>query len=166
MKTLLFLIMLCLTVYGQKEKPTYEELEDIFFYTSTKLDEARDSVSILKEINKKQMQALQNSLKIQENDSIQLMNCEKQVEILKVEMTKLELPPVIEWKGFYPGISAAYPFNDSVLTKQTIIDGLMFDLTATFKFAVMKLIDVSALIGIPLRKEKFYIKLQTDYRLF
>lgn len=159
---IVLLILISTPVYSQ----TYEELQDIFFYTSKKLDEARDSIKILNSIKARQDIIIVNHKKVLQKDSVLLMNCEQQVEVLKVEAAKIELPAVIKWKGLYPGLSIAYPFNDSVLTKQTFFDGLKYDLTASFKFEVIGKLDVSGIVGIPLRKEKFYIKIQTDWKVF
>lgn len=161
-KLLIALLLISGTVFGQ----TYEELQDIFFYTSMKLDQARDSIEIMKKIAYKQDSIINNDKKIRAGDSLELLNKDAAIELLKGEVTRVELPPMVEWKGFWPGLSVAYPFNDSVLTKQTVFDGLKYDITAAFKFAVMRVIDIAGIIGIPLRKEKFYIKLQTDWRVF
>jgi len=161
-KLLIGLLLISGTVFGQ----TFEELQDIFFYTSKKLDQARDSIEIMKKIAYKQDSIINNDKKIIAGDSLEMLNKDAALEILKGEVARVELPPVIEWKGFYPGLSVAYPFNDSVLTKQTVFDGLKYDLTAAFKFSVIGRLDIAGIVGIPLRKEKFYIKLQTDWRVF
>lgn len=160
------IIVLLMFVSGSVYSQTYEELQDIFFYTSVKLDQARDSIEIMKSIIHKQDSVIQNDKVIIRNDSLEIRNNEAAIEMLKGEVTKVELPPMVEWKGFYPGLSIAYPFNDSVLTKQTLLDGLRYDLTAAFKFSIIGRLDIAGIVGIPLRKEKFYIKLQTDWRVF
>lgn len=161
-KLLIALLLISGTAFGQ----TFEELQDIFFYTSKKLDQARDSIEIMKKIASKQDSIINNDKKIRAGDSLELLNKDAAIELLKSEVTKVELPPVVEWKGFWPGLSVAYPFNDSVLTKQTVFDGLQYDITAAFKFSVIGRLDIAGIVGIPLRKEKFYIKLQTDWRVF
>lgn len=162
MKIFVILILFTVSSFGQ----TYEELQDIFFYTSKKLDEARDSIRIMNQIKARQDIIIGNYKKVVITDSVQLHNCEQQVEILKIEATKIDMPPLITFRGFYTGVSVNYRFDSEIITQQTIIAGLKYDLTGSFKFEAIGRIDLTGQVYIPLRKESFGIKVNAEYKLF
>jgi hypothetical protein len=146
---------------------TFDELQDIFYYTSKKLDAARDSVRILNQKAGLQDSIISNQNKIIKNDSMININNEQVIKTLKEQLYKTDDEnALIVFKGFYGGLTAAYAFNDEAITKQTIIEGTFYDLTGMFKFDLMNKAMISGGIGIPLRKEKFYLKIAVEYKLF
>ncbi len=146
---------------------TFEQLQDIFYYTSKKLDAARDSISILEKKTDLQDSIINNQNRIIKNDSLVNDNNEQIIGTLKEQLFKgSQESGFIEFKGFYAGLTASYSFNDSIITKHTIIEGTAYDLTGIFKFDVMNKACISGGIGIPLRKDKFYIKISVEWKVF
>lgn len=161
------LIPLTPFIRGNVYSQTFDELQDIFYYTSKKLDAARDSVQILEKKTDVQDSIINNQKRIIKNDSLVNANNEQIIVTLKEQLYyRSEKSAFIEFKGFYAGLTASYSFNDSVISKHTIIEGTVYDLTGTFKFDIMNKACISGGIGIPLRKEKFYLKISVEYKLF
>jgi hypothetical protein len=147
---------------------TYQELQDIFYFTSKKLDAARDSISALKrldsviQIQKKQ---LQKDSMIIANESVLNSNYQKQINILSEELYKKDEKPSFEFRGFYMGLSSFYCLDSNII-KYSVWENMKYNVTGTFKFNILDRIDFSCGIEIPLRKEKFFINTNLDWRIF
>jgi hypothetical protein len=166
MKKIIILLILILSVKCMSQ--TYEELQDIFFYTSKKLDAARDSIVALKRLDSIiviQNIQLKKDSTIQKNDSIIQSSFEKQINILTEEIYKKDIKPTFEFRGFYLGLSSFYNVDSNII-KNTFWGSLKYDVTGTFKFNVLDRIDLSMVIGIPVRKENFFIKTNLEWRIF
>lgn len=98
--------------------------------------------------------------------AMQLKERDGQIELFKQREARLEIPPVLRWRGFFPGISVAYRFDSEVITQQTVIAGLRYDLTGSFKVEALGKFDMTGQIFIPLRKESFGLKVFVEYKLF
>lgn len=102
-----------------------------------------------------------------DRDSLKLTLHDKEIFITSLKQSfSPVIPSLVTWRGFYMGIGVAYPFNDSIITQSTFFAGLKYDLTATFKFSVVDKFDISGQVGIPLRKEKIYLRANLEYRIF
>jgi hypothetical protein len=151
---------------GDKYKNMYEITRDELYLTYLRLDSSRSILNVLS----KQADNLKNenfykdsiinNLKLVQNNS------EQEFSLLKNELAKQKETKFFEFKGFYAGISAYYRFDDSVLTKETILNGLKYDLTGTAKLSINGVIEFQGGISIPLRNEKFIIKISAEYKLF
>jgi hypothetical protein len=166
MKKLFILLNLFIVINCMSQ--TYEELQDIFYFTSKKLDAARDSLNALKNldsvINIQKKQLAKDSV-ILKNDSVLYANYEKKVSILSEELYKRDVKPVFEFKGFFAGLSSSY-LLDSNIIKNTIWNSLKYDLTGSLKFTFFDKIDLSCAIGIPVRKENIFLKTNIEWRIF
>jgi hypothetical protein len=150
MKNFLFSLLLFAVISEISVSQTYEELQDIFYFTSKKLDAARDSIGILELKTNVQDSIINNQKRIISNDSLINTNNEQIINTLKEQL----------------GLTASYSFNDPAITKQTIIEGTVYDLTGTFRFDVMDKGSLSGSVGIPLRNEKFYVKVCAEWKVF
>jgi hypothetical protein len=167
MKNFLFSLLLFAVISEISVSQTYEELQDIFYFTSKKLDAARDSIGILELKTNVQDSIINNQKRIISNDSLINTNNEQIINTLKEQLYKgNEETGFIQFKGFYAGLTASYSFNDPAITKQTIIEGTVYDLTGTFRFDVMDKGSLSGSVGIPLRNEKFYVKVCAEWKVF
>jgi|WetSurMetagenome_2_1015567.scaffolds.fasta_scaffold181988_1 hypothetical protein len=164
----IIIIILVLIFSTKCMSQTYEELQDIFFYTSKKLDAARDSLNALKRLDSviiiQKNQLVKDSVR-QRNDSLISSSFEKQVNILTGELYKQSEKPAFEFRGFYVGLSSLYKV-DSNIVKSTFWESLKYDITGTFKFNILDKIDLSIGIGIPIRKENFITKANIEWRIF
>lgn len=166
MKKLIIFLNLLITINCMSQ--TYEELQDIFYYTSKKLDAARDSINTLKRLDSViviQKKQLQKDSSIFKNDSVLNANYKKQINILSEEIYKKDEQPAFQFRGFYVGISSFYGV-DSNIFKNSVWNSLKYDITGTFKFNVLNRIDISCGIGLPMRKENLFIKANIDWRVF
>lgn len=100
------------------------------------------------------------------NLQIELLGKDEQIELFKQREARLEIPPVLKWRGFFPGISFEYRFDSEVITQQTIIAGLKYDLAGSFKVEALGRLDLTGQVVIPLRKESFGLKVFVEYRAF
>jgi hypothetical protein len=166
MKKILILLNLIIAINCMSQ--TYEELQDIFFYTSKKLDATRDSLNALKSLDSVivlQKKQLGKDSVILKNDSMILSSYEKQINILTEELYKKPEKPLFEFRGFYMGLSSFYNV-DSNIVKNTFWESTKYDITGTFKFNIIDRIDLSLGVGIPVRKENFFIKTNLEWRIF
>lgn len=166
MGKLIILFSLIFTVNCMSQ--TYEELQDIFYYTSSKLDAARDSINALKSldsvVNLQKKQLAKDSV-VLKNDSILYANYEKKVDILSEELYRKDIKPAFEFRGFYAGLSSMY-IIDSNIVSTTVWNSLKYDLTGYFKFSLFDRIDLSCGLGIPVRKENIFLKTNIEWRIF
>lgn len=147
---------------------TYEELQDVFYYTSAKLDAARDSINALKSldsvINLQKKQLAKDSAVIK-NDSILYANYERKVDILSEELYKKDITPQFEFRGFYAGLSSIYMLDSNII-KNTFWNTLKYDITGFLKFSLFDRLDLSCGFGIPVRKENIFLKTNIEWRIF
>lgn len=131
-----------------------------------KLEYLEDQESIWKKLDStREIRAIEREEKIYSLER-SLLDAEGQIELFKQREARLEIPPVLRWRGFFPGVSAEYRFENEVITQQTVIAGLRYDLTGAFKLEMVGRIDLTGVIVIPLRSEKFGLKVWAEYRLF
>lgn len=97
---------------------------------------------------------------------LRLVNKDKQIDMFKQREVETAIVPVFRWDGFYLGMSAQYNFEDSVLTRQTVLGGMKYDITATMRVVMFGRLVGSLQAGVPVRKEKFYLKVGAEYRVF
>lgn len=160
------MLLLTLTTFSQDYKTKYELVRDELYIAYLRLDTARD----IQEITLKQLKLSnddnENYKKDITNLKLNIADKDHEIELLKNQTVKIDLPPFMKWKGFYPGIQVSYQFSDSILTKQTIINGLQFDVTGTIKFEVVGRLDFGIGLVFPLRAEKFGIRTTLEYQLW
>jgi len=162
-------ILIAILIFSKDcRSQTYEELQDIFYYTSKKLDAARDSLTAYKNLDSvvsiQKKQLLKDSL-ILKNDSILRTNFEKKISILTEKLSKKEEIPFFEFRGFYTGLSGAYTL-DSTLISNTVWNNIKYDLTGVLKFTFLDRLDLTCGIGIPIRKENIFLKTNIEWRIF
>ncbi len=170
-RTIISIILLCNALNshaqtsGDKYKNMYQITRDELYLTYLRLDSSRSILNLqTKQIENLENENLYkdsiiNNLKLAENNSEQLLS------LLKNEFAKQTEVKFFRFKGFYAGVSAYYKFDDSVLTKETILTGLKYDVTATAKLTINGVLDFEGGIAIPLRKEKFAIVLKADWKI-
>lgn len=166
MKKLLIIFNLIIVLNCSAQ--TYQELQDIFYYTSKKLDAARDSLNALKRLDSViliQKEQLRKDSMVIANNFVLSSNYEKQIDLLSDELYKKEEKPVFEFRGFYLGLSP-YCVVDSSLIRNTIWSNLKYELTGLFKFNAFDKVDFSLGMGFPFKAENPYIKAQLEWRVF
>jgi len=100
------------------------------------------------------------------NLQTEILGKDEQIELFKQREANLELVPALRWDGFHLGVTAAYPFDDAVITQQTVIAGLRFDVTATARVLILGKLTGMLQAGVPIRSEKFYLKFGAEWRVF
>lgn len=100
------------------------------------------------------------------NLQLELIDKNEQIEMFKHREAKVELLPLVKWDGLHLGVTAAYGFNDAIIIKQTVLEGMEYDLTLNARAVFWGKWTGGLGVGVPLRKEKFYIKGSVEYRLF
>lgn len=170
MKKLIVLIpMLILTVltFSQpKTEQEWQEVRDRFYITMVRLESAEKVVKIQEE----QLELLQKRIGVKDTiinlQAMQLKERDGQIELFKQREAKVELVPALRWDGFHLGLTAAYPFDDAVITQSTVIAGMKFDVTATARVLILGKITGMLQAGVPIRSEKFYLKVGAEWRVF
>jgi hypothetical protein len=166
MKKIIIFLNLIISINCMSQ--TYNELRDIFFFTSQKLDAARDSINTLKRLDSViliQANQLKKDSAIIKNDSMLNLNYQKQIDILSDELYRKEEKSIFEFRGFYLGLSPFYVL-DSNMVKSSIWNNLKYDITGTFKFNISNQLDLSCGLAFPLRSENPYIKANIEWRIF
>ena len=147
-------------------------------FSQTSLDSCKQNFLIARETTKK----VRDSLKIIiESDSIlkreigvkdsmlihlKLNLSDTQIENLKYNIIKPDIPQLFRFTGFYAGISAQYNFNDSILTRTTFINGLNYAIETHSGFIFADKLLIDGLVGIPLSKQKIFIKAFIGWKIF
>jgi len=131
-------------LYAQpKTEQEWQEVRDRFYITMVRLESAEKVVGIQEE----QILNLQERLGVKDTiinlQSLQLKARDEQIELFKQREARLEIPPVLKWRGFFPGVSFEYRFDSEVITQQTIIAGLKYDLTGSFKIEALGRLDLT-----------------------
>lgn len=98
--------------------------------------------------------------------AMQLKGRDEQIELFKQREAKVELVPALRWDGFHLGLTGAYAFDDAVITQQTVIAGMKFDITATARVVILGKLTGMLQAGVPVRSEKFYLKFGAEWRVF
>ncbi len=101
-------------------------------------------------------------------DNLQQQNFKLQesVDMLKGETVPFKIPPLFVWQGFHVGLSAQYSFEDSILTKTTFLNGMVYALEGRAGVLVGERLILEGSFGIPLSKRKMYVKAFVGWRLF
>ncbi len=143
----------------------YETTRDELYLTYLRLDSSRSVLNL----QSKQIENLQNENSYKDSVIVNLRlaakNSESETGLLKNELIKKHETGSIEFRGLYAGITAFYRFEDSVLTRQTILGGLKYELTGTVKFTLSGLLDFETGLSIPLGSGKFAIILKADWKI-
>lgn len=90
----------------------------------------RECDSILNTVMRPGIAKAQEVIKAQDSlvkkYDLQIANCKEQVTMLQGELIDIQTKPkpVVEWIGFYVGMSTGYVFADSVIGKETIINNV------------------------------------------
>jgi len=146
-------------------KLMFETTRDELYLTYLRLDSSRSILGV----ESKQIENLkqENLYKDSVISDLKLAskNSETEAGLLKSELLKKQEFSFFEFRGFYAGITAFYRFEDSVLTRQTILGGMKYDLTGTVKFTVNGVLDLETGLSIPLRSEKFAIIIIADWKI-
>jgi hypothetical protein len=141
--------------------------DSVFLYVDTQLDASRDSVSKLLKQVRHLDSAYTHSEKEHIQDSIAYHNQNLIIETLKNELTAKPVDkPLIQWNGFHLGLSAMYQFSDSILTKSTVLNGTQYAIEGIAGITITDKLLLNGIIGIPLSKEKFYLKIYMGYKIF
>lgn len=162
------IILLCVIITSNCFAQTYQELQDIFYFTSKKLDAARDSINSLKRLDSViliQKKQLQKDSTIIANDSVLNSHYQKQINILSEELYEKEEKPSFEFRGFYLGLSPYCPLDSNII-KGSIWGNIKYDIAGTFKFNILNQLDFSFGLGFPIRKENPYLKANIEWRVF
>jgi len=154
------------TAASQPALDEWYKLRDDFYTTLLRLDTSAEIIKIQNEqiVNLKQ-QVINRDTAVK---LLQLSMEDKdlQIEVLKNNSVKYEIPPLFKFTGFYAGLSAQYNFNDSVLTKSTFLGGLNYAIEINTGILVADKFIINGTAGIPLSREKIYVKAFIGYRIF
>jgi hypothetical protein len=146
-------------------KLMYETTRDELYLTYLRLDSSRSILNM----QSKQIENFEKEISFKDslitNLKLTSKNSETESGLLKNELLKKSETNMLEFKGFYAGITAFYRFEDSVLTRQTILGGMKYDLTGTVKFNVNGVLDIETGLSIPIRNEKFAIIIKADWKI-
>ena len=147
-------------------KEEWYKIRDDFYTTLLRLDTAKEIINIQNE----QLANLKQQV-INRDTSVKLLQLsmkdkDSQIEVLKNNSVKYDIPPLFKFTGFYAGLSAQYNFNDSVLTKATFINGLNYSIEMNTGLIIGDKFLISGTAGIPLSRQKIYIKAFIGYRIF
>lgn len=149
-----------------KSAEEWQEVRDRFYITMLRLESSEKVVKIQEE----QIENLQKRLGVKDTvinlQSLQLKARDEQIELFKQREARVELVPAIRWDGFHLGLSAQYNFEDEILTKETVLAGMRYDVTMAAKVVLFAKVSGTLMAGIPLRKDKFYLKMSAEYRIF
>ena len=97
---------------------------------------------------------------------LNLHDKDAQLENLKRLNSSVNTPSLFVWQGFYAGISAQYNFNDSILTKTTFLNGMNYAIETHAGVIIADKLLLDGLIGIPLSKQKIFIRAFIGWKLF
>ena len=145
----IFILFLTLTTHSQVD-------DSVFYYTYAQLIASRDSVSILKQIIAQKDTVISKQKEIIKNDSLIQFNYDK----IKPAQPEKSL---IEWQGFYLGISTTYGIDSNVL-HNTVLGNLRYAIYGTARVRI-GLVELWAGYEIPF-DDKLKIKIGAGYRIF
>lgn len=180
MKILLFILLFPLLSYSQDLHIQYEgnfvkipiaewqQLRDNFYITMLNLDEKSSIV----ELQKSEIEKYQNIILFKDSSIYTLRqsynDCLNRFNNLAVSVPPLanvNLQPIMEWQGFFLGLSTHYSFADSIITKASFINGLQYSIYANANVRVWKL-QIQPIFNLPLSKNPCSIELKAGYKLF
>ncbi len=170
MKTILLIILLSAISYSQT---ALDSCKTNFLIARATTKKVRDSLAIEIKANailKSKDSILATDLDTAKSDIIhyklQIRDRDSQLQLYHDKYEGIQLEPLIKFTGFFAGISAQYNFNDSILTKTTFINGLQYSLEVTGGVIWASKWALNGTLGIPLSRNKLYIKAYIGYRLW
>lgn len=152
----------------------------IHCFSQTSLDTCKQNFLIARETTKKVRDSLKiiidageimkHEIYVKDTIIIQLKlnlhDKDAQLENLKRLTSSVTTAPLFVWQGFYAGISAQYNFNDSILTKATVLNGLNYAIETHAGVIIADKLLLDGLIGIPLSKQKIFVKAFIGWKIF
>lgn len=164
--TLLFLLLLLLLstgIYAQKD--ALDSCHQNFLIARATTAKVRDSLKVMTEAKDIAVSRIAGKDSIIQHLGNNLKEKDTQIELLKNQFSPV-IPPMIVWQGFYAGVSAQYNFADSILTRTTFINGIFYSIEGTASLMIANKVLVNAVFGIPLNRNKVFIKVVAGWRVF